>query len=160
MLQIEIIGHLGNDAVVKDFNGKKYISFNVAHSDKYKDAQGNQVEKTTWVSCLKSGESKVLEYLKKGAPVFVRGDLSTKLYNDATRGTQVSVNCLVHELQLLPRTRQDGQQPAAAQPTQPGTGQQPGQQPGQGYTPPVQQDMSSQRPAPTAWEQEKDDLPF
>lgn len=34
MLQVEIIGNIGNDAQVKDFNGKKYIAFNVAHSEK------------------------------------------------------------------------------------------------------------------------------
>ena len=28
MLQVEIIGNIGNDAQVKDFNGKKYIAFN------------------------------------------------------------------------------------------------------------------------------------
>lgn len=74
MLKIEIIGNIGSDAVVKDFNGKKYIAFNVAHSEKYKDAQGNTVEKTTWVSVLKPGESNVVQYLKKGTGVYVCGD--------------------------------------------------------------------------------------
>ena len=76
MLQIEIIGNIGNDAQVKDFNGKKYIAFNVAHSEKFKNQQGVETERTTWVSVLKPGESGIVQYLKKGTPVFVRGEMS------------------------------------------------------------------------------------
>ena len=49
MLQIEVIGNIGNDAEIKEFSGKKYVSFNVAHSEKHKDANGVNVETTTWV---------------------------------------------------------------------------------------------------------------
>lgn len=106
MLKIEIIGNIGNDAVVKDFNGKKYIAFNVAHSEKYKDAQGNQVEKTIWVSVLKPGESAVLQYIKKGTGVYVCGELSVKSYTDSQHQTQVGINCLAREVQLLPSKRE------------------------------------------------------
>ena len=34
MLQLEVIGNLGSDAEIKEFNGKKYVSMNVAHSEK------------------------------------------------------------------------------------------------------------------------------
>ena len=102
MLKVEIIGNIGNDAVVKDFNGKKYIAFNVAHSEKYKDAQGNTIEKTTWVSVLKPGESNVVQYLKKGTGVYICGDLSVKSYQDNTGHWQTGVNCLAREVQLLP----------------------------------------------------------
>lgn len=120
MLQVEIIGNIGNDAVVKDFNGKKYIAFNVAHSERFKDAQGNSVERTTWVSVLKPGESNVVQYLKKGTPVFVRGDLSVKAYTDSQHQTQVGVNCLARELQLLPNSKRDQSQAPAAD-SQPAT---------------------------------------
>lgn len=102
MLQVEIIGNIGNDAQVKDFNGKKYIAFNVAHSEKFKNQQGVETERTTWVSVLKPGESAVAQYLKKGTPVFVRGDLSVKAYKDNAGNWQVGVNCLAREVQLLP----------------------------------------------------------
>lgn len=121
MLQVEIIGNIGNDAQVKDFNGKKYIAFNVAHSEKFKNQQGVETERTTWVSVLKPGESAVAQYLKKGTPVFVRGDLSVKAYQDNAHNWQVGVNCLAREVQLLPGGKRDqneqaGQQPAAPAP--------------------------------------------
>jgi len=107
MLQVEIIGNIGNDAQVKDFNGKKYIAFNVAHSEKFKNQQGVETERTTWVSVLKPGESAVAQYLKKGTPVFVRGDLSVKAYKDNAGIWQVGVNCLAREVQLLPGGKRD-----------------------------------------------------
>ena len=107
MLQVEIIGNIGNDAQVKDFNGKKYIAFNVAHSEKFKNQQGVETERTTWVSVLKPGESAVAQYLKKGTPVFVRGDLSVKAYKDNAGNWQVGVNCLAREVQLLPCGKRD-----------------------------------------------------
>lgn len=120
MLQVEIIGNIGNDAQVKDFNGKKYIAFNVAHSEKFKNQQGVETERTTWVSVLKPGESAVAQYLKKGTPVFVRGDLSVKAYKDNAGNWQVGVNCLAREVQLLPGGKRDQnagtQQEAPAEP--------------------------------------------
>ncbi len=120
MLQVEIIGNIGNDAQVKDFNGKKYIAFNVAHSEKFKNQQGVETERTTWVSVLKPGESAVAKYLKKGTPVFVRGDLSVKAYQDNAHNWQVGVNCLAREVQLLPGGKRDQnagtQQEAQAEP--------------------------------------------
>jgi hypothetical protein len=66
MLVLEAIGNLGADAIIKDLNGQKYIAFSVAHTESYKDSQGQRHERTTWVSCLKYGESPVINYLKKG----------------------------------------------------------------------------------------------
>lgn len=118
MLKLEVIGHIGNDAVLKDFNGKKYIAFNVAHSERYKDPQGNPVERTTWVSVLKPGESGILPYLKKGTGVYVCGDLSVKIYVDSRRQTQAGVNCLAREVQLLPGgRREEGSQAGTANAT-------------------------------------------
>lgn len=107
MLKLEILGNIGNDAQVKDFNGKKYTAFNVAHSEKFKNQQGVETERTTWVSVLKPGESGLVQYLKKGTPVFVRGDLSVKAYKDNAGNWQVGVNCLAREVQLLPGGKRD-----------------------------------------------------
>ena len=119
MLKLEILGNIGNDAQVKDFNGKKYIAFNVAHSEKFKNAQGTETERTTWVSVLYPGEGAIVNYLKKGTGVFVRGDMSVKMFQDSGHNWQVGVNCLAREVQLLPGGKRDqneqaGQQQAAA----------------------------------------------
>lgn len=100
MLQCEIIGNIGNDAEIKDFGGKKYVSFNVAHSERKKDANGfTQI--TTWISVLWYGEGGgIFQYLKKGSKVFVRGHLSVKTYQDRGGTTQVAINVNANEVVL------------------------------------------------------------
>ena len=51
MIKLQIIGNLGADCIQKEINGKNVINFNVAHTEKFKDAQGNVVEKTIWANC-------------------------------------------------------------------------------------------------------------
>lgn len=41
MFQCEVIGNIGNDAEIKDFSGKKYVSFNVAHSERKRMPKGS-----------------------------------------------------------------------------------------------------------------------
>ena len=117
MLKVTVIGNLGKDAEYKEFNGNKFIAFNVAATKRYKDASGNTNTKTTWVSCLKRGESNVIGYLKKGAQVYVEGELSVRTYS-TQQGIQAGVDCLVDKLELLGGKQQDnaqqGAQPAAS----------------------------------------------
>lgn len=107
MLKTEFVGYLGSDAEIKEFNGKRYIAFNVATSERFKDAQGNPVSRTTWVSCLKPGDGAVVNYLKKGTQVYCRGNLSVKTYT-GRNGVEAGINCTVSELELL-GSRQDAQ---------------------------------------------------
>lgn len=101
MLQCEVIGNLGNDAEIKDFSGKKYVSFSVAHSEVSKDQQGNRVEQTTWVSVLWYGEGGgLLQYLKRGSKVFVRGRQKVKVYSDKNGNAQCAINVNASEVQL------------------------------------------------------------
>lgn len=120
MLQCEVIGNIGNDAEIKDFSGKKYVSFNVAHSERRKDANGTTVESTTWVSVLWYGDGGGLtQYLKRGCKVFVRGCLSVKSYQDRNGNTQVAVNVNASEVNLcgLKGEQAAGASPAAQQPS-------------------------------------------
>lgn len=108
MLQLEVIGNLGNDAEIKEFSGKKYVSMNVAHSEKKKD--GN--ESTVWVSVLWYGDGGGLfQYLKRGCKVFLRGRLVPKAYTDKQNQPQCALNMYANEVNLCggkqELTRQD-----------------------------------------------------
>jgi len=48
MIKLQVIGNLGKDAVVNNVNGKSVINFNVAHTERFKDAQGVQKDRTTF----------------------------------------------------------------------------------------------------------------
>lgn len=121
MFQCEAIGNIGNDAEIKDFSGKKYVSFNVAHSERKKDAQGVVNESMVWVSVLWYGDGGGLtQYLKKGCKVFVRGRLSLKTYQDKHGNTQIAVNVNANEVTLCGLKGESQQQGAmAAQAAQP-----------------------------------------
>lgn len=115
MLKAEIIGTIGADAEIKDFSGKKYVSFSVACNDYAKDQKGNRTETTTWVSVLWYGDGGgLLPYLKKGAKVFIRGNLKAKAYTDKQGAAQASININASEVQLC-GFKSDGNSTTTAQ---------------------------------------------
>lgn len=78
---MQAMGHLGNDAIVKQVNGKYAIDFSLAHSEKYKNRDGQTVERTTWVNCtLWRDQATIAQWLKKGAKVWVEGTPSVHAY--------------------------------------------------------------------------------
>lgn len=102
MIKMQVIGNLGKDCVVNTVNGKNVINFTVAHTEKYKDSQGNQQEKTTWVDCAYwTDRTAVAQYLTKGKQVYVEGQPEARSFqrNDGTPGSSLSLR--VREIQLL-----------------------------------------------------------
>lgn len=82
MLKAEIIGNLGADAEVKEANGNRFIAMRVAHTDKWTDAENIEHKTTQWVDVtMNDPESKILPYLRSGVKVFVRGNVSARLYS-------------------------------------------------------------------------------
>ncbi|MFN6387876.1 MAG: single-stranded DNA-binding protein [Bacteroidota bacterium] len=102
MIKLLAIGNLGKDAVLNNVNGKNVINFTVAHTERYKDAQGNQKDKTTWVDCAYwTDRTGIAPYLKKGTQVYVEGtpDVRTYTTQDGRNGATLSVR--VGSVQLL-----------------------------------------------------------
>ena len=104
MIKMQVIGNLGKDCVVNTVNGKNVINFTVAHTEKYRDSQGNNQEKTTWVDCAYwTDRTAIAPYLQKGTQVFVEGTPEVRSFtrNDGTAGASLSLR--VREVQLLGR---------------------------------------------------------
>jgi single-strand DNA-binding protein len=102
MIKMQVIGNLGKDCVVNTVNGKNVINFTVAHTEKYRDSQGNNQEKTTWVDCAYWTDRTALSpYLTKGKQVFVEGQPEVRSFTrqDGTAGASLSLR--VREVQLL-----------------------------------------------------------
>lgn len=102
MNQLQLIGNLGDDAQVQVYNDKKFVSFKIADTDKWTDAQGVTHEATTWVSCTMSGDGgNILKYLKKGVKVFVQGKMSTRVYSSPKERAMVAgINLQVFNIEL------------------------------------------------------------
>jgi single-strand DNA-binding protein len=104
MIKMQVIGNLGKDCQVNTVNGQNVINFTVAHTEKFKDKQGNMQEKTIWVDCAYwTDRTAVAPYLMKGQQVYVEGQPEVKSYakSDGTPGASLVLR--VREVQLLGR---------------------------------------------------------
>ncbi|MDB5222464.1 MAG: single-stranded DNA-binding protein [Chitinophagaceae bacterium] len=102
MIKLQIVGNLGGDCIVKEVNGKNVINFNVAHTEKYKDAQGNLKERTTWVNCAYwTDRTAVAQYLKKGKQIYAEGSPEADGYLNKENQPAATLRMRVQNLQLL-----------------------------------------------------------
>ncbi len=109
MIKLQIVGHLGKDAIVKEVNGRNVINYSVAHSEKYKDAQGIQKEKTTWVECAYwTDKTTVAQYLTKGKLVYSEGTPEAEAYTNRENQAAATLRMRVFNLQLLGGTDAQG----------------------------------------------------
>lgn len=102
MIKLQIIGHLGKNAVENQVNGKTVLNFSVAHNERYKNAQGVQQERTVWANCAMWAPNAVGPYLLQGTHVFVEGTPYIELYTDNAGAPAASLKVRVYEVKLLP----------------------------------------------------------
>ena len=81
MLQVTLIGHIGGNAEVKTANGKEFVAFRVANTERWTGADGQKREETTWVDVVLDGRPKVFEFLKAGQLVYVQGGAKLRVYS-------------------------------------------------------------------------------
>ena len=89
--KVLLIGRLGNDPDIKQMvNGKSVARLSIATSNTWKDKNtGEKKEKTEWhrVVIFNEGLVKVVEqYVKKGAQVYIEGQLTTRKWKDEKAG--------------------------------------------------------------------------
>jgi single-strand DNA-binding protein len=74
-----VIGNMGGDVVVSQLaNGKEVGNFSIAHTERWKAADGTDKEKTTWFNCALWDKPKVFAGLKKGRLIMVEGSVSAR----------------------------------------------------------------------------------
>ncbi len=86
--KVLLIGRLGNDPEIKQMqNGKSVARLSVATSENWKDKNsGEKKEKIEWHRVVIFNEglvNVVQQYLKKGAQIYIEGQLSTNKYTDS-----------------------------------------------------------------------------
>ena len=110
MIKLQIIGNLGADCIQKEVNGKTVINFNVAHSEKFKDAQGNPKERTTWVECAYwTDRTAIAPYLKKGQMVYAEGSPEADGYMNKDNQASATLRMRVQNVQLLGGSKEGAQ---------------------------------------------------
>lgn len=107
--KVIILGRLGRDPESRNFqNGGKVVNLRIATSERYKDREGNQQERTEWHSVAIFNErlGEVAEkYLRKGSEVYIEGQLETRKWQDQTGQDRYTTEIVLRqfrgELQLV-----------------------------------------------------------
>ena len=89
--KVLLIGRLGADPEIKQMvNGKSVARLSLATSQNWKDKNtGEKKEKTEWHKVVVFNEglvNVVQQYLKKGAQVYIEGQISTRKWKDEQSG--------------------------------------------------------------------------
>lgn len=84
--KVILVGNLGADPESRSFqNGGEVVNLRVATSENWKDRDGNKQERTQWhqVAIFSEGLAKVAKsYLRKGSKVYLEGQLETRKWQD------------------------------------------------------------------------------
>lgn len=105
-----LVGNLGADPEIRRLSsGDPVVNLRIATSESWRDKQtGERREKTEWHSVVifNDGLAKVAEqYLRKGAKVYVEGQLTTRKWQDQSGNDRYSTEIVLQkfrgELQML-----------------------------------------------------------
>lgn len=107
--KVILLGRLGRDPEVRNFqNGGKVVNLRLATSERYKDREGAQQERTEWHSVAIFNErlGEVAEkYLKKGSEVYIEGQIETRKWQGQDGQDKYSTEIVLRqfrgELQLI-----------------------------------------------------------
>ena len=103
------IGRLTRDAELKQGQSNPFLTFSIAVDDG-KDA-------TLFIDCTHSVKdgSKLVNYMKKGQQVYVRGAVGVRTYQAKDGSTKASMTLRSYEVELLGGKSDAAQQPSPSQ---------------------------------------------
>lgn len=110
--KVMLMGNVGKDPEVRysQAGGRKNVSFSLATSKRYRDANGEQKELTTWHNIVGWGKiADIVEQLgiRKGMSLYVEGSLNNRSWNDQNGQKRYVTEVLMDTFQLLtPRNSQ------------------------------------------------------
>ncbi|MEM6345902.1 MAG: single-stranded DNA-binding protein [Bacteroidota bacterium] len=157
--QVTLIGNLGRDPELKYTDkGVAVCSISLACTESYRDANGNNVDRTNWINVvLWRSQAEILgKYCRKGSTVCIEGRITTRSYTTAENETRYVTEVEGRKLILLDSRPQSGgtmAQPVQQQVNTPTTSTAPSNTPAAESTPQAPLGSSTK-------EEDSDDLPF
>lgn len=126
-----LIGNIGKDPEIRvnQTSGRKVVTFSIATTRRYRDANGEQKEQTDWHTVVGYGKvADVFEQLgiRKGTTMYIEGAIQNRSWvNQQTQQKQYTTEVIIENFQIL-TPRNNGAQGSAY-------GAQSAQQPRQAY---------------------------
>ena len=102
--KVILIGNLGQDPEMRyTGNGTPVCNMRLATTERYKDANGEMVERTEWHSIVAWARLAEIcgEYLRKGSKVYFEGQLQTRSWEDRDGNTRYTTEVRAREMMML-----------------------------------------------------------
>jgi len=148
--KVLLLGNLGRDPEVRyTSSGKAVATFTLATSQRWKDQDGNDQERTEWHRIVAWGRLGEVcgEYLSKGRQVFIEGRIQSRDWEDQEGNRRTTVEIIANDMIMLgggggqPQASERGDSertPAAPRPSSRGQGA--GGTDDRGFQPPPPED--------------------
>lgn len=101
MNSVKLIGNVGNEIYVKDFEGGKRAAFSLATHESYLNKNKEEVKNTAWHSVVAWGSlaQQCEKLLEKGKRVLVEGKLSYRQYQNKEDQTVKVVEIIAFKIE-------------------------------------------------------------
>ena len=102
--KVILVGNLGRDPELRYIqSGQAVANFSLATSDRWRDKEGNNQERTEWHRIVVWGKSaeNCAQYLQKGRSVYVEGRLQTREWEDKEGNKRQTTEVVAQAVQFL-----------------------------------------------------------
>lgn len=109
--KVMLIGNVCRDPEIRMAGTLKIASFSLAVNEKYKDRNGESVDKTEFINCSALGKIAdiVEQYVKKGDPIYTEGKFETQSWDDKEGNKKYKTEVKLNLIQMLGQRREQGQ---------------------------------------------------
>lgn len=127
--KVILVGRLGKDPELRYTpSGDAVCNFSLATSERYKDKQGQQQEKTEWHNIVVWRKLAEIcgKFLAKGSMIYLEGRIQTRSYDDRDGNKRYITEIVADKMQMLGSKNEERQESEPEQRQEP---QEPEQQP-------------------------------
>jgi single-strand DNA-binding protein len=114
-----LIGNLGKDPDLRYTpSGQPVASFSLATSEKWRDKDGVQQDRTEWHNIVVWGRQAEIakEYLSKGRQVYIEGRIQTRSWDDKDGNKRYTTEIVANTVRFLGQRDQSGGAPSGGAP--------------------------------------------
>lgn len=107
--KVQLIGNLGGDPEIKNFDGRKMARISIATNEYYTNAKGEKVTETNWHNVVAWGKTAEIaeKILSKGSEVAIEGKLVNRSYTDKDGHKKYITEVVANEFLLLTKKEQE-----------------------------------------------------
>jgi len=109
--KVILVGNLGKDPELRyTASGVAVATFSLATSERYKDRNGDQQEKTEWHNIVAWRQLAEIcgKYLQKGRQVYIEGRIQSRSYDDRDGNKRYITEIVADQMQMLGRGGEEG----------------------------------------------------